>query len=137
MEKELLDMIVQIEELTTEEVLKRYGDFLTEDQRKIIMDMIEKEKYKQYTSEELEGFEDFREIIKPKQKTLEEAAYNACNKEGLSWENDYAKEKFIEGAEWQAERMYSKKEVMDMFDTFSMYLPLHYKFLLEEELKKE
>ena len=42
MEKELLDMIVQIEELTTEEVLKRYGDFLTEDQRKIVMDMIEK-----------------------------------------------------------------------------------------------
>jgi hypothetical protein len=41
------------------------------------------------------------------------------------------------GAKWQAERMYSKKEVMDMFDTFSMYLPLHYKFLLEEELKKE
>jgi hypothetical protein len=44
---------------------------------------------------------------------------------------------FIEGVKWQAERMYSKKEVMDMFDTFSMYLPLHYKFLLEEELKKE
>lgn len=43
----------------------------------------------------------------------------------------------IEGVKWQAERMYSKKEVMDMFDTFSMYLPLHYKFLLEEELKKE
>jgi hypothetical protein len=37
----------------------------------------------------------------------------------------------------EAKQMYSKKEVMDMFDTFSMYLPLHYKFLLEEELKKE
>ena len=72
-----------------------------------------------------------------RQETLEEAAERITYHEELSWENTLSKRCFIEGAEWQAERMYSKKEVMDMFDTFSMYLPLHYKFLLEEELKKE
>ncbi len=65
--------------------------------------------------------------------TLEEAAEQYSQGWG---KNDDVKS-FIAGGKHMAERMYSKKEVMDMFDTFSMYLPLHYKFLLEEELKKD
>jgi hypothetical protein len=42
-----------------------------------------------------------------KQETLEEAAELATNNPDLTWENKYAKEKFIEGAKFQAERMYS------------------------------
>jgi len=35
-----------------------------------------KEEPKQYTNEELEGFEDFKKLIKPKQETLEPIVYN-------------------------------------------------------------
>jgi hypothetical protein len=69
-------------------------------------------------------------------KELEEAAYNACNKEGLSWENDYAKEKFIQGAKsdaardyWfekfqqkQDKKMYSEEEVLDLLYKRDLYL---------------
>jgi hypothetical protein len=44
---------------------------------------------------------------------------------------------FKHGAKWQAERMYSEEEVMDMFDKFSMHLPLHYEFLVREMFKKK
>jgi hypothetical protein len=47
---------------------------------------------------------------------------------------------FIAGAKWQqeqAKKMYSEEEVMDMFDKFSMHLPLHYEFLVKEQFKKK
>ena len=81
---------------------------------------------------------------------LEEAAIN-CWAEG-AWDNrDDFTDGFIEGAKsdvakeyWfeklqqeQAKKMYSEEEVMDMFDKFSMYLPLHYEFLVKEQFKKK
>jgi hypothetical protein len=70
-----------------------------------------------------------------KQETLEEAAekYENSFKESDGTESV----DFIEGANWQAERMYSEEEVMDMFDKFSMHLPLHYEFLVREMFKKK
>ena len=44
---------------------------------------------------------------------------------------------FQEGAQWQAERMYSKEEVLEMFHKFNMHLPLHYEFLVKEQFKKK
>ena len=38
--------------------------------------IIPQEEPKQYTNEELEGFEDFKKLIKPKQETLEPIVYN-------------------------------------------------------------
>jgi hypothetical protein len=56
-----------------------------------------------------------------KQETLEEAAENAFN--DFKRENPIVPEKhilpyklgYIEGAKWQAERMYSEEEVRDLF----------------------
>ena len=99
----------------------------------------------------------------PKQETLEEEAENSALKHFLfpkelffkmckCSKNDYLLEEefgldnttkyreilgFIEGAKWQAEKMYSKEEVMDMFHKFSMHLPLHYEFLVREQFKKK
>jgi hypothetical protein len=39
-----------------------------------------------------------------KQETLEEAAIKATNTPNLSWENEYAYNKFLEGAKWQKEQ---------------------------------
>ena len=47
-------------------------------------------------------------------ETLEEAAERATRNESLGWENEYAKEKFIEGAKWQMERSYSDEEVNNL-----------------------
>jgi hypothetical protein len=82
----------------------------------------------------------------PKKETLEEAAKNYIK---LPLHKDIDEEEryynpnikcydaFIEGAKWQAENMYSKEEVMDMFHKFSMHLPLHYEFLVREQFKKK
>jgi hypothetical protein len=132
--------------------------------------IIPKEEPKQYTSQELEGFEDFKKMIKPKQdeidfmskeldierkrfskqKTLEEAAENSALKHFLfpkelffkmckCSQNDYLLEEefgldnttkyreilgFIQGAKWQAERMYSEEEVLNFTQTILM----QYKF---------
>ncbi len=61
-------------------------------------------------------------------ETLEEASWKV-----LGTKDDT----FYNGAKWQAERMYSEQEVMDMFDKFSMHLPLHYEFLVKEMFKKK
>jgi hypothetical protein len=94
----------------------------------------------------------------PKQETLEEAAEKYVKSTA---DNDPVRIlSFIQGAKWQAEqlfkddaiqtlekglalllkkqeRMYSEEEVMDMFDKFSMHLPLHYEFLVREMFKKK
>jgi hypothetical protein len=94
----------------------------------------------------------------PKQETLEEAAERYVKSTA---DNDPVRIlSFIQGAKWQAEqlfkddaiqtlekglalllkkqeRMYSEEEVMDMFDKFSMHLPLHYEFLVREMFKKK
>ena len=57
-----------------------------------------------------------------KDQELHKAAEKATDVDGLDWENVYAREKFIEGAKWQAERMYSKKEVLEILDHHTSYL---------------
>ena len=47
-------------------------------------------------------------------ETLEEAAERATRNESLGWENEYAKEKFIEGAKWQQQRSHSEEEVLEL-----------------------
>ena len=73
-----------------------------------------------------------------KQETLEEAAtkYLHSVADGERY-TGYADEDFINGAKWQAERMYSEEEVMDMFHDLSMHLPLHYEFLVKEQFKNK
>ena len=46
------------------------------------------------------------EPLKTWDDTLEAAAEQFANKEDLTWENTYAKEAFIAGAKYQAEKMY-------------------------------
>jgi len=55
-----------------------------------------------------------------KQETLEEAAEFVYNEFPLRSEslNELAKENFIKGAKWQAERMYLEKEVYDLLRQF-------------------
>ena len=50
----------------------------------------------------------------PKQETLEEAAEKATFNPSLSWESEFAKAKFIEGAKWQQKRSYSEDEVLQL-----------------------
>jgi len=86
-------------------------------------------------------------ITVERQETLEEAAEKYARKQcddmydnesltGASWGWETSLD-FIAGAKWQSERMYSEEEVMDMFDKFSMYLPLHYELLVREMFKKK
>ena len=47
---------------------------------------------------------------------------------------------FKDGAKWQQEQdkyKYTEEEVMNMFHTLSMHLPLHYEFLVKEQFKKK
>jgi hypothetical protein len=79
-----------------------------------------KEEPKQYTSEELKGFEDFKKMIKPKQETLEEAAERLYPEnwesimEGKHDTNSYERNSFIKGAKYQAKMMYSLEEVINI-----------------------
>jgi hypothetical protein len=71
----------------------------------------------------------------PKQETLEEAAERLIINPTLE-----DKQVFKEGAKWQAEqdkKKYSEEEIMDMFHSFNMHLPLHYEFLVKEQFKKK
>ncbi len=65
---------------------------------------------------ESEGYE----IEKTKQETLEEAAENFANsKEWLNGgASNWVQFSFKKGADWQAERMYSEKEVIDILYSF-------------------
>jgi hypothetical protein len=51
-----------------------------------------------------------------KKETLEEAAESVYNEFPLRSEslNELAKENFIKGAKWQADRMYSEEEVLEL-----------------------
>jgi hypothetical protein len=51
------------------------------------------------------------------QETLEKAAEKATNTPNLSWENEYAYNKFLEGAKWQQERSYSEEEVRKLLQS--------------------
>ncbi len=66
-------------------------------------------------------------------KELEKAANNWVTQPVIGTK----RESFTAGAKWQAERMYSEEEVMDMFHELSMHLPLHYEFLVREMFKKK
>jgi len=56
-------------------------------------------------------------------KTIEEAANDYANKKGdiptTELENAIFKQGFIDGAKWQAERMYSEEEVLTLLNAFS------------------
>jgi hypothetical protein len=126
---------------------------------------------KQYTSEELEGFEEFKKVIKPKQtvqqfieqhgiteqqlidgykqglelifekaskiteqEPLEEAAERFYSEQSKSYEDAiepmfdnsrYLVAGFIDGAKWQAERMYSEE---DMKEAYKEGMNTEYKF---------
>jgi len=99
--------------------------------------IIPKEEPKQYTFQELEGFEDFKKMIKPKQdeidfmskeldierkrfskqKTLEEAAKNFANNSAVTnYEEGINVGKyqgFIAGAKEQAKKMYSEQDMQE------------------------
>ncbi len=90
------------------------------------------------------GKEKFKEItgLKPKQQTLEEVVEQELENHFFSNISEIKKAKYFInfGAKWQQEQdknKYSEEEVMDMFDKFSMYLPLHYEFLVKEQFKKK
>jgi hypothetical protein len=79
--------------------------------------------------------ETLSEIKSSEQETLEEYIknYNELPNGGFkTYVGGY-----IDGAKWQAERMYSEEEVMEMFHNLSMHLPLHYEFLVKEQFKKK
>jgi hypothetical protein len=74
-------------------------------------------------------------------ETIEEATERIINNKDLSWENDYAKESFIKGTNWQAEKMYSEEEKELMIKIFHSYWfennPEHEDNLKEWELSKK
>jgi hypothetical protein len=74
---------------------------------------------------------------KAKQESIEKAAENYVRNESDATLKLISKYSFKDGAKWQAERMYSEEEVLEVFHKFSEYLPLHYEFLVKEQLKKK
>ncbi len=57
-----------------------------------------------------------------KQETLEEAAIDTTKKYINEREKQTAYLEFIEGAKWQAEKMYSEEEVLNILQEFKRYL---------------
>jgi hypothetical protein len=88
-----------------------------------------KEKWNKYNKHsKQENSVTISEFIKNiKQETLEEAAERLTYNDNLSWENNYAKESFIQGAKYQAERMYSEEEVIKILLDKNAELGLIYK----------
>ena len=71
-----------------------------------------------------------------KQETLEEVAIKIAQMLGTKDSFEYIKNAVEYGAKWQAERMYSEEEVLEIFEQFQTHLPLHYEFLVKEYLKQ-
>jgi hypothetical protein len=69
-------------------------------------------------------------------ETIEQAADSHELDNYNIYDNVYCRESFIEGANWQQERSYSEKEILEIFDIFKMCLPFHYEFLVKERFKK-
>jgi hypothetical protein len=61
-------------------------------------------------------------LEEPKQETLEEAAKNTTNKYINEREKQTAYLEFIEGAKWQAERMYNEHEALKLLNKYNEYL---------------
>jgi hypothetical protein len=90
---------------------------------------------KHYDKVDIDGKVYYKITIPQEKPTLEEVAVN-CWATG-TWDNrDDFTDGFIEGAKWQAERMYSEEEVLEVFENFKMDLPFHYEFLLKEHLQQ-
>jgi hypothetical protein len=67
-------------------------------------------------------------------ETIEEAAENYSE----GWGNNNDKESFIEGAKWQAKRMYSEEEVIAIVKKIKKTgLTAEYLFLTEQFKKKK
>jgi hypothetical protein len=71
-------------------------------------------KQKQYLIDMMRGDEELGLYNEPKQETIEEAAERLVNR---PYGNVVSKSSFIEGAEYQAERMYSEEEVRKLLET--------------------
>ena len=84
--------------------------------------IIPKEEPKQYTSEELEGFEDFKKMVKPKQETPEQAAKNESEYLADYEDKEAYQKGFIDGVEWKAERRYSEEEQLNLLNKYNEYL---------------
>jgi hypothetical protein len=59
-----------------------------------------------------------------KQETLEEVAKNTTKKYINEREKQTAYLEFIEGAKWQAERMYSEEEVYTIQEISDLFIPI-------------
>ena len=73
-----------------------------------------KQEQKQYLIDMMRGDEELGLYNEPKQETIEEAAERLVNR---PYGNVVSKSSFIEGAEYQAERMYSEEEVRKLLET--------------------
>jgi hypothetical protein len=105
---------------------------------------MEKEKQKQHLIDIMRGDEELGLYYEPKQETIEEAAEEYVKSLNLKVNVDeykeYAINDFIAGAEWQAERMYSEEEVLDILYKHTEDLLAGKKVTLEEwfnQFKKE
>jgi hypothetical protein len=81
-----------------------------------------KKRYSDFTVDPFVGYEIIIPQEEPKQETLEEAAEKRYV-EGVYVINgidicDASRECFIEGAKWQAEKMYSEEEVKNLFSKY-------------------
>ncbi len=68
------------------------------------------------------------EKCKPKQETLEEAAWRVFGKD---------EDNFYDGAKWQQERSYSEKEVKDIVDETIEKFYKHFYTLTKAEMKEQ
>ncbi len=59
-------------------------------------------------------------IVSMKNKTVGQLAEDVCNKEGLSWENEYAKESFILG--FSRRKEIEQKIIADMSNKYKSWL---------------
>jgi hypothetical protein len=73
------------------------------------------------------------DTIDMKQESIEEAAERLYPAE-WDWKE---KESFIEGAEWQQERMYSEEEVLQMLFKFTNQFDLQKNIEITAEMQKE
>ena len=111
-----------------------------EQQKKHIIDMMEKDEelglYDEYLKDELKKYKDVKTIVfnKPKQEILLEDIFNDEKRQGVkdlidkqtleeaSWKHnplkkldgEFLRHAFKEGAKWQAEKMYSEEEVLEL-----------------------
>jgi hypothetical protein len=89
-------------------------------------------------SQSLEDCTCIEDTINTEQETVEEYFLSSI-KNMLQFNNDVLAIKFMEKyyhAKKEQEGAYNEKEIMNIFHSLSMHLPLHYEFLVREQFKK-